>query len=206
MCTVFKKDDGSTLLETIIAVVLFAAVSAAGVAVLSGYTAGSRAISGADDFVSDVSMFHSLLTDDTGHFMARPIRAGGGGVDAAFSVQTDGKTILFHLVRRGLVAGPEGTGFISGLVLVEYHLTGDTLVRRVYDRADRYTETRYRDDIVLRGVRSVDLRYQKNAVWLSDWMPVAVDASAVPELLELRISFAEKGEISSIYSLAGGAV
>ncbi len=188
-----------------IAVIIFAAVSAAGVTVLSGYAAGTRAIANSDDFSMALSKFHSVLSDDMAHFVPRPVRGVDGGREAPFDVNGLDPEILFHIVRLAPVAVPDASETVEGISLVEYRYKDGTLFRRVYDHADRLRVTGFVDETLVQGVEKLELRYQKNTVWLSEWLPVAT-ASDAPDLVELSMSFAGKGKLTSTYKLNGGAV
>lgn len=182
--------NGFTLVELMVALLIFGLLSASGVALLSFSVDTRAATSERIDALSAVLRTRSLLTSDLAQATPRLYRREDGSVSQAFRGSED--DVLLALVRRGW-ANDDGAPRAS-LQRVEYRLNDGRLERISYPHVDgSRTGTA---SVLLAGVRSVTLRYRIDGEWRDRWdalrpelMPQAVEAvillDGAPELRQL---------------------
>jgi len=198
-----KDDFGFSLVETLVALVIFAAVSTAGVSVLSGYQKGQNSLLAADDFTANVQTVHSLIKADLENILKRPVRDEFGGVEVAFASNVDEEKMpLLRFVRGGHFAAVVSKT-APAIQRVEYWLKDNMLIRRSYDRPDRVVDTSFRDRVILRDVEKLSLRFQKDTIWLTEWSPVLGEVTLMPDLVEMSISLTGRGGFQSVYAVGG---
>lgn len=199
-----KQDSGFSLVETMIATFLFALVSAAGVMILSGYQDGRASLDRAEQRLAEIETARALIRSDLLAAARRPLRDAYGGARPGFEAGAqleDG--ILVRLVRTGNM-GAMLTGDGSSLDRVEYLLEGGDLVRRTYERTDVTLETGYRDRTLMRGIEGVDLRFETQGTWISEWLGNVL-TNDLPRLMEMELTF-EGGRELSLTFIVGGLV
>lgn len=197
-----KNDAGFTLIETLIATVLFAVVSAAGVAVLSNYSRGQELVRDADSLSAELYMFHARLKEDLLLLLPRTVRGPYGSVEPPF-LSSDGKDEPFvQVVKSGLMQDIDNV-YHQGVELVDYVLEDDKIVRRRYHRADRVPDTGFTSEPVLEGVEKLSVRFQSNKVWLDAWQPLAASPDNKPDLIELTVTLKDRGVLRTVYQLGG---
>ena len=156
MRQVRAKERGFTLVEMLIALVIFGMITAAGVTLL---TLTVRTRDSADRQLENVGDLRQT----------RPAFTGG-----------DGSVALLHaFVRRGL---ENDSTFRSSLQRVEYRLREGRLERWRYAAVDG--EERPMTMPLLEGVRRVQLRYRdRDGTWPDRWDPT--DPARLPAAVEL---------------------
>lgn len=175
---------GFTLLELLVAVFVFAVLSAL------GYTAITQALDHRDRVraqqqrLGELNAAMRVLVQDFGQLAPRPVRdVLGSGDEPAVRAPGSGGTLV-AMSRNGL-ANPAGLAR-STLERVEYLVEGDTLVRLAWPVLDRTQAVVPRRQIVLGGVRGVRLRYMDAArQWIEQWPPPA-SPRPLPQRLRMR--------------------
>ena len=192
------RADGFTLVEMLLALTLFAMLTAAGVALLS---VTARTQQTADRLLSELGEFRTvqaLLTADLAQAVPRVHRDQTGRPRAAFSGANSGNVVLLELVRGGL----EGEGDRqSSLQRVQYSLRDDRLERLAYAQVDGATTAV--SVAILRDVRQVRLRYRDDeGAWHEDW--ASTDPARLPRAVELITDSRAHGLIRQLF-LVGAA-
>lgn len=175
---------GFTLLELLVAVFVFAVLSAL------GYTAITQALDHRDRVraqqqrLGELNAAMRVLVQDFGQLAPRPVRdVLGSGDEPAVRAPGSGGTLV-AMSRNGL-ANPAGLAR-STLERVEYLVEGDTLVRLAWPVLDRTQAVVPRRQIVLGGVRGVRLRYMDAArQWIEQWPPPG-SPRPLPQRLRMR--------------------
>ncbi len=165
-----RNESGFTLVELLVALVIFGMLSAAGVALLS-FTVRAQEVT--DESVTRVSALRradALLQADLGQVVARLPRDASGTRQPAFLGGPGTDDIAFVFVRRGWenVRGSPR----SSLQKVEYGLDAGRLVRRAYPHVDGAQPMA--PVVVLEGISGLRLRYRDIAgTWRDRWDPAA---------------------------------
>ena len=148
------RDAGFTLVELLIAILLFALLSAAAAALLS-FAVDARGRTGERlDTLAAVTRTRALLTADLGQAAARPWRDDRGTLRPAL-VGREGDALL-TLVRRGW--RNDGGAARASLQRVEYRLLEGRLERRSWTMIDGAAPKS--EVVMLSGVRRMRLRYR----------------------------------------------
>lgn len=176
----FPQVTGFTLVELLIAVLLFGLLSAAAAALLRfGVDARGRTFERLDTLAA-VNRTRSLLAADLGQAAPRPWRDAAGAGQPAFS-GGDGVALL-RLVRRGWrneTAAPR-----SSLQRVEYRLNGDRLERISWPMVDGAEANP--PATLVSGITALRLRFHSEGEWRDRWDPEVSDQ--LPDAVELTIT------------------
>jgi general secretion pathway protein J len=195
-----SAEHGFTLIELLVSLLIFAILSAAGVALLSFSVRSQEAAEVRLGHIGDLRRAGALLAGDLAQAASRPWRDEGGMVHAAFAGTAgalDGSALA--LVRRGR-ENPEGAQRPS-LQRVEYRLAGGRLERRAWDLVDGAAPRA--ETVLLEGVRRMRLRYRdEDGGWRDRWDPTRL--TALPRAVELVIDVEGNGATRQLF-LAGAA-
>lgn len=144
--------EGFTLVEVLVAIVVFAMISAAGVLVLTQVVDARFAIKGHASRLADFQRTTAMLKTDVSQMVARRTRGVSGRPFTApvMTGQTAGQPLL-SLVRAGW-SNPENDARPS-LQKVEYLLVDSRLERRTYRQLDGGTPNPAQ--VLYRGVSDV---------------------------------------------------
>jgi general secretion pathway protein J len=175
-----RSEDGFTLVEVMVALMIFAMIAAAGVAILS-FSVRSQAATGAKlDDAAALGRTVSILSADLAQATNRPARDEGGTVRPAFA----GDVASLSLVRLGWInvdAAPRSTA-----QKVAYRVASGTLERIAYPMVDGAQPLPAA--AMLTRVKAVRLRYRFRGAWSDRWdgaqgvpIPDAADLTIVRE-------------------------
>lgn len=188
------REQGFTLVELVVALFIFALISAAGVSLLS-FSVGAQASAGKRlDEVSAIRRIGSLLTADLAQATPRISRDLEGRQQVAFEGGTGAPDeVALAFVRRGW--SNESDEPRASLQKVEYRLRDGVLYRRIWPRVDG-SEAR-EPSPVLRGVRSLTLRYRIGADWRERWD--VKRPGALPRAVEAVIDLERVGPVRQVF-------
>jgi general secretion pathway protein J len=195
-----RSQQGFTLVELLVSLLIFGMLSAAGVALL---TFSVRAQDLADERLDQLAGFRrfgAILTSDLAQAAPRLSRDEAGATRAAFtgpSGGTEGASLL--LVRRGwenLDGSPR-----PSLQKVQYRLRDRRLERVAYRYLDGAAEMEPAP--LIEGVSRLSLRYRdRKGEWRERWDPTQV--AEMPTALEMIIDIEGSGTIRQLF-LIGAA-
>ena len=175
-------EQGFTLIEVMISLLIFGLLAAAGVALLSFAVRAQGATGAKLDDVAAMTRLSSVLTADLAQASTRQTRGAGGETLPAFTGEASGTAApLLRLVRGGwsnLDGSPR-----SGEQKVEYALADGGLTRTAYpmpDGANPLPPT-----AMVTHVRQVAVRYRVKGAWSDRW--TGTPQAPLPDALELRI-------------------
>lgn len=186
------RQSGFTLVEMLVALVIFALLSAAGVAVLRGSVDAQSAVNSRLTQLGGLGRLHSLLASDLGQAADRPTRAPSGG-RPAFA----GDPGSMQFVRSGwtnLDGEPR-----SDLQRVEWRFAGDSLTRTGFRRLDGGDDGSVSAPFA-RAIASATLRYRMpDGSWASAFR--SSDDAALPAAVELTLTGREGAPVVMVFSL-----
>ena len=176
-----ETDRGFTLIEMMIALLIFALLAAAGVSLLS-FAVRAQAVAGRK--LDDVAALYRLdggLAADLAQAVPRQARDEGGGMRPAFE-GSDGRTLL-RLVRTGW-DNVDGAPRAS-VQKVAYVLSDDGAIQRVgYPMLDGAAPLPAAT--MLTKVASVSLRYRLAGAWTDSWQ--TRPEAPLPDVVEMTIT------------------
>jgi general secretion pathway protein J len=190
-----SAEHGFTLVEMLVALLIFGMLTAAGVSLLSFSVRAQESSDQSLGELSKVRRIGALLTADLGQAAPRLYRNERGEVRPAFSTQT--ASLAF--VRRGwenLDGAPR-----SSLQRVEYRLSGDRLERVHYPMVDGAAPA---DAVVLASdLRRLTFRYRAaDGGWRDSWDPE--DPRELPRAVELVMETERMGALRQLFLVGAG--
>ena len=191
-------EAGFTLIEMLIALVIFGMITAAGVTLLTLTVRTQEMSERVLDKVGALRRTDALLNADLAQAAPRIRRDGDGRPTPAFTGGNGGDALLMAFVRRGW---EDENAFRSSLQRVEYRLRDGRLERWRYDAVDG--EGRPVAMPLLEGVRSVRLRYrERDGAWRDRWDPT--DPARLPTAVELVSDSAGRGQVRQLFLVGSG--
>ena len=190
--------NGFTLIEMMIALLIFGMITAAGVTLLTLTVRTQDSAERVLDEVSTLRRTGALLNADLAQAAPRVRRDGDGQPQPAFTGGNGGDALLMALVRRGW---EDDNAFRSSLQRVEYRLRDGRLERWRYDVVDGAGRPVAMP--LLEGVRRVQLRYRdRDGTWRDRWDPT--DAARLPTAVEIVTDSEGQGELRQVFLVGNG--
>ena len=192
------SESGFTLVEMLIALVIFGMITAAGVTLLTLTVRTQETSERLLETLGTLRRTGALLNADLAQAAPRIHRNGDGQPVAAFTGGNGGDALLLAFVRRGW---EDESAFRSSLQRVEYRLRDGRLERWRYDAVDGAGHAVAMP--LLEGVRRVQLRYRdRDGSWRDRWDPT--DPARLPAAIELVSDSAGQGVVRQLF-LVGSA-
>ncbi|WBH16292.1 type II secretion system minor pseudopilin GspJ [Sphingomonas radiodurans] len=188
-------DAGFTLVEVMVALMIFGMIASAGVALLAFSVRAQAATTARLDDVGALARQSSLLAADLAQAVNRPARDERGTLLPAFA--GDAASVTF--VRAGwsnIDGQPRST-----LQKVSYRLAGDTLERIAWPMVDGAAPLP--PAAALSGIRAAKLRYRIVGAWSDTWSGAA-DAP-LPQALELVFERKDGLSFRQLFIVGSGA-
>lgn len=188
-----NTEAGFTLIEMLIALIIFGMITAAGVTLLTLTVRTQESADRLLDTLSAIRRTGALLNADLALAAPRVHRNGDGQAEPAFTGGNGGEALLMAFVRRGW---EDENAFRSSLQRVEYRLREGRLERWRYDAVDGAGRPVAMP--LLEGVRRVQLRYRdRDGTWRDRWDPT--DPARLPAAVELVSDSEGQGQIRQLF-------
>lgn len=205
-----RSENGFSLLETLVALVVFSAISLAGAMVLRNYSDGQLALEDAGARLNAVQLTGTIMRDDLANAVMRPPRGTLGATNGVFFAGgVPGRRFVadeepsLRLVR-GAHPASQVNPSLPAVQTLEYWVREGALIRRSYARPDPTEETPINETVLLSGVENIGFRFRVDGSWV-DEVQIAVGVRGrLPELVELRFTVPGRGEV--VRTFAVGAV
>jgi general secretion pathway protein J len=187
--------NGFTLVELMIALLIFGMLAAAGVGLLRFSVAAQAATKERLDALAADRRVEALMASDAAQAVPRVTRNAAGDPVQAFEGDGSG----FTLVRAGI--DPLNNVARPSLQKVGYRLEGAALTRRSWPMLDG-TEPNA-PSVLARDVAGVQLRYRSRDGWREVWDPVRPDL--LPRAVELIVRPMRGPEMRYLFLVGAGA-
>jgi len=192
-----KREAGFTLIEMMIALLIFALLAAAGVSLLS-FGVRAQAVAGKKlDDVAALGRLDGVVVAEFAQAAPRRTRDEGGGTRPAFE-GSDGRTLL-RLVRSGwdnIDGAPR-----ASVQKVAYVLSDDGAIQRVaYPMLDGAAPLPAAT--LLTKVASVALRYRLAGTWTDTWQ--GTSEAPLPDAVEMTITRADGTVFRELFLVGTG--
>lgn len=194
-----EREQGFTLVELVVSLFVFALLASAGVALL-GFSVKAQGAAGERlDEVAAVRRVSALMTADLAQATPRVSRNASGATDVAFFGSAGGsRELALAFIRRGW-ENPEEMPRAS-LQKVQYRLVDDRLERRVAPMLDGAEPGP--PATVIRGVKSLALRYRIAGEWRDRWDVTRADA--LPRAVEMVLDIEGIGPVRQVFLTGTG--
>lgn len=173
---------GFTLVEVMIALLIFSMLAVAGVAILSFSVRAGAATGARLDDTAALNRTLSVLSADLAQAVDRPTRDEAGTARPAFVGEAGASAApMLQLVRGGwsnIDAAPR-----PGLQKVGYRVEREALERVAYPQLDGAAPLA--PAVLMTGIRDARLRYRIAGAWSDRWDGTA--GAALPQALELTL-------------------
>jgi general secretion pathway protein J len=209
------RRSGMTLIEVLVAMLVFALVAAAAALSLRLATDARDQLSSAEARLAELEIARLLIKEDLAQVVARRTRdefgdtfgpAFLGGVETRIRPPVPGETLLAAFVRGGW-ANPEYDAPRSSLQFVEYLVRDGALIRRTRPFLDDARGQPRHERVLMGAVRDVSIRFlgapltaiardDPDAGWQVGWpIPGASYADAPPRALALTVTMQRYGSM-----------
>lgn len=168
---------GFTLIEVMVALLIFAMIASAGVALLSFSVRAQATTDARLAEVAGLARLSSALSADLAQLVDRPTRDTDGTLRPAFVGEADGPTF----VRGGRTSYDDAPR--PELQKVAWRLQGDALVRQGWPMLDGAAPRE--PAAMMTGVRSVRWRYRSRSAWTDRFS--GSPAAALPQAAEVTV-------------------
>lgn len=205
-CT--RRSQGFTLLELLVAMGIFALVSAMAYGGLGQILQTRDRLESERTFWRSFSLTFQRLDEDLGQARARGIRDVDGITLPAFSGQPVDMRALgqpsLEFTRGGILIF--GSGIRSDLQRVGYQLKDGVLWRLTWPVLDRAPQTQAIESPMIGEVQDFTLRFYDDRGHPSDqWPPISQNniVASLPRGVEVKIKFAHHGEFTRTFLVGG---
>jgi len=184
---------GFTLVEMLVALLLFGMITAAGVALLS-FSVRAQAIAGDQlDALASARRAGALIGSDLAQVMPRLTRDANGAVRSAFEGQGEGDAgTLMVFVRSSW----DADGTRPAVQKIAYRHVGERLERVSYPQLDGAAPER--TQILMDGVRSLGVRFRaEDGGWRDRWDPEEI--TALPLAVEMTVDAGGPGPVRQLF-------
>jgi general secretion pathway protein J len=191
------SENGFTLVELLVSLLIFSLLSAAGVALLSFSVRAQESAGARLDDLAALRRAGALIAGDLAQAAPRLQRDQAGRSHPAFFGGTGETGLALAFVRRGWENGDEAPR--PSLQKVEYGLVDGRLLRRAYPMVDGAAP--FASVPLLERVDSLRFRYRdQKGEWRDRWDPT--DPSRLPRAVEMVVAVAGRGTTRQLF-LAG---
>ena len=202
---------GFSLVEVLVATFVFAVIAAVSVGLLTSSLNAREVNETRIGALAEVDTLRTLLRDDAGQVVLRPVRQADGRVSpVTFAGSIDGvpgaeaergETVILSLTRRGW-ANPGGAQARSSLQRVDYVLTGSRLDRRVTTYPDASPATPVSSRAVIGESEGISIDFLYGTQWMprAEARPGEVNP-VMPTALRLRYVHPALGPLEHIVRL-----
>lgn len=195
-----KGQRGFTLIELMVALLIFGLLASAGVMLLSGSVNAQGAVKRHLDDMAAVQRASAAMSADLAQALPRISRNAEGMNVPAFWGQRDEGRALLLFVRSGwsnLDNAPRST-----LQKVEYWLSQGRLERLTYPMIDGSEPDQ--PAVLLEGVTQLGFRYRdESGAWRDDWQPSQADL--LPRAVEMRVTRKGQPPLTLMFLVGPGA-
>lgn len=202
-----RSYKGFTLLELMVAIVIFSMISTAAYKLFMSVTRAHEVTQSVLDELDKLQRAEIVLEKDLFQMVRRPVRDESGRQQAALKLPGTGG-VLIEFSRSGWQNPLQTTR--STLQRVAYTMEGNELIRYYWPMLDRAPDTPRIRQSVMSGVSSVKFRFlDENKRWVNAWPPVQKfqpnapgdNLTQMPGAVEMAIVHEKMGSMITVVPL-----
>jgi general secretion pathway protein J len=189
----------------LVALFIFAVISAAGVGIVTYGIDAKAATRAATDRLRDVQIARALLKADLAQPVRRAVRdAYGDNRLPAFSggITRQGDGTLMSFVRGGW-ANPGQAQARSTLQFVQYVVEDGKFIRRSRVRLDATVNTPEDERVLLSGVSNVEVRFWSGGQWADRYGTGRAEQTSLPDAVALDMDVEGFGHLTQLFLVRG---
>ena len=196
---ILDSRKGFTLIEIMIAVGIFAVISAIIFPIVIKTINTNAAIEKRSGEIASLQRMFVFMENDFRYMVQRTIRdpLDGLSFDPSFAVDTDDNELIKFFTLL-----PDANTGESQTRLVAWALDGDKLQRKTWYSISPYTDEEPRLATVVEDIESIELRFaeekDENLSWRSDWD----DEEKLPLAAEVVVDFADNVSYRRVFEIA----
>src|SRR3990167_1782815 len=169
-----SKNNGFTLIEILVALLIFAIMGVLAAKSLQAMIRSHRALEATNTELIQLNLTMALLRRDISQIIDRSVMDGAGGKDPAFSDSSNG--IIF--TRTGLI-NPMGIAERSDMQRIDYAFRENALVRLTWSVLDQPPKAEPETQVLLKNIASIEWQFLgKNNQTSPSWPPAMQKNSA----------------------------
>lgn len=199
MTTPRDHQSGFTLLEMLLALVVFAMLGMATYSVLSNTVSGHEAVKQQNDHLTELHRAMTIIDSDFAQLSQRQARIGGEAPSTklfhAEEYLFDSEELGFAFVRDGWT-NPAMVLPRSELQPVAYRIVEGELQRLYFNFVDPDTSTEPRVQPLMRGISEMVIQYKVEEQWQEDF-----EGNGLPKLIKLQFKSETFGLIERIFPI-----
>ena len=188
---------GFTLVETMIALAVFAIIASASTGLLSVAIQSGNANTTVSNRMAQVSIARSLMRDDFLQMILRPVRDefGSQNLLAFEGGFVRDRITIARFSRRGRT-NPGGRQTRGNIQHVHYLFEEGRIIRRTFPQIDPAPDVRPYDQVLFENIASTNVRFLITGAWQTA-MEIRSDSNAtLPVAVEVTLAY-ESGETLS---------
>ena len=191
--------QGFTLVELLIAIVLFSILSVGSYQVLNSVINSHRKLSSHNERFDALRRTINMLTRDLQQARSRPVINTYGEPEGALILESSDQSrlVLSTAGWANPLAAPRGT-----VGRVEFFIEDEVLIKRRWLVLDAVDEGSYFDMPLLKGVSEFQIRaLDAERRWISYWPTTDMPVTELPKALEVELVIAELGSVKRVLEL-----
>jgi len=193
--------SGFTLLEILVALIIFSLMSAIAYRGLTSVLQSREHLAQENRKWRDVAMLFARLEKDLSMLAKRPIRDVNALPAATFVGKTTApgaQDALLMFTRMGM---PEQANTLAGPLRIGYRLRNETIEQLVWPVLDAAPQTQPSVSPLLQRVATIEIHYLDPAgAWHTTWPPAGVHDD-LPSAVELMIELNSKERVTRFFAL-----
>lgn len=197
-----KRQQGFTLLELLIASIIFAVMAVMAYGGLSNVMNASEASKAALLRLKQVQQTVSILNRDFSQLVERSIRDEYGNPLPFLTTEHDLDNLV-ELTRGGRKS--PAVLLRSSLVRVAYRFDDDKLIRLHWPQLDRSPNMEAKKTMLIDNVEKVSIRFMnKDKEWQEQWPPLSTATPPIiekPLAIEIVLQLNDLGDIRRLYAV-----
>lgn len=194
-----RDQAGFTLVEMLVALLIFGAIAAAGVAMLSFSVRAQGTTTAKLDDVAALNRTVSILSADLAQAVDRPTRDERGTRLPAFTGEAGGSADLMLRLVRGGWSNLDGAPR-PGLQKVAYRVANGALERIAFPMLDGAAPLP--PAVLLTGVADARLRYRYRGAWSDRWD--GAGGAPLPQAAELSVTRTDGRQYRQMFLVGTG--
>ena len=200
-----KTNRGFTLLELLVAISIFAIISAMAYGALARVLQDRDRLEVEHEFWRALSLTFARMEEDLSQARARPVRDLSGFTLPALRGQpTDTRAVALpsiEFTRGGVLTFDAGAR--SDMQRVAYRLVDGALQRILWPVLDQAPQTKPLEIPLMKNVEDFQVRFYSPAgIWLDQW-PAEGVSDPLPRGVEIRLTLTGKGEFTRLFLVNG---